>query len=236
MIILGVESSAAAAGAAIVKDGKVLSETYLNTGLTHSQTLLRLVSSCLENAGLEKNEIDAYAVAKGPGSFTGIRIGVSLVKGLCFSSRTPVYGVSTLEAMAAAAAVPGYLICPVMDARCSQVYTAGFAADENGGLARLYEDDALTLEALGERLRSSGKTALLLGDGADLTASFLSGQGSPFVKYPEIYKYQHASAVAFAAFLRYNNGERGTDAESLVPSYLRPSQAERERKKKERQL
>ena len=232
MLILGAESSAAAASAAIVRDGKLISESYLNTGLTHSQTLLQLIDCCLKNADLTVGELDAVAVAKGPGSFTGVRIGVSAVKGLCFERLIPVYGVSTLEAMGCSAAVPGYFICPVMDARCAQVYTAGFVCDAEG-FRRVFDDAPLRLEELAERLLSLDMPALLTGDGADLTAAFLKERQIPFAVMPEIYKYQHASAVAFAAFMRYNNGDAGVDPDSLVPSYLRPSQAEREKSKKE---
>lgn len=235
MQILGIESSARAAGAAVLRDGTVLSEAYLNAGLTHSQTLLTLVDHCLRQADLRLSDLDAFAVAKGPGSFTGIRIGVSAVKGFCFPASKPVYGVSTLEAMAYGAAVPGYLVCPVMDARCGQVYTAGFLAAAEG-LRRVFDDAPMKLEELLALLQTQEKTPLLVGDGADLTAAFLQEHGADFAVFPEIYKFQHASAVAFAAYKRYNNGDPGEDAEKLVPSYLRLSQAERERKKKESQL
>ena len=228
MLILGLDSSAAAAGAGIVKDGKVLSETYLNTGLTHSQTLLSLADSCLNNAGLALKDMDALAVASGPGSFTGVRIGVSAVKGMAFPAQKPVYGISTLETLAVSAGVPGYLVCPVMDARCSQVYNALFRQTENGP-ERLTPDRPLKLEELAAELRTRNETPLLVGDGAALTAAFLRNAGLPFCEFPEIYRYQHGSAVAFAAWMRYNNGDAGQDPDSLVPQYLRPSQAERER-------
>ena len=228
MLILGLESSAVAAGAGIIKDGKLLSETYLNVGLTHSETLLALAESCLQNAGLTLGEIDALAVAHGPGSFTGVRIGVAAAKGLCFPQHTPVYGVSTLEAMAVSAAVAGHLVCPVMDARCAQVYNALFSA-EDGGVKRLTPDRALKLDDLAAGLKADGRRPLLVGDGAALTAAHLDKSGIPYTLYPEIYRYQHGGAVAFAAWLRYNNGEAGQDPDSLIPQYLRPSQAERER-------
>ena len=231
MRIMGIESSAAAASAAIVEDGKLLAETYLNAGLTHSQTLLQLVDACLAVSGLTVSQLDAFAVASGPGSFTGVRIGVSLVKGLCFPEEKPVYAVSTLEAMAYAAAAPGYLITPVMDARCAQVYTAGFLK-EGEALRRVFEDAPMKLEELAARVEAYPLPPLLIGDGAKLTAAFFDGRGLRFETVPEIFRFQRAGAVAFAAWTRYINGEAGAPAEQLRPAYLRLAQAERERAKK----
>lgn len=234
MLILGLESSAVAAGAALVLDGKVLSETYLNAGLTHSQTLLTLADTCLKNAGKTLSDVNALAVAAGPGSYTGVRIGVAAAKGLCFKDRLPLYGISTLEAMALGAALPGYTVCPVMDARCQQVYTAAFTW-ENGELIRRTEDAPLKLEELLEQVKNAPLPLLLIGDGAALTSRFFTERGVPHTVFPEIFKFQHASAVAFAAWLRYNKGEPGADADALAPNYLRASQAERERAAREAQ-
>ena len=231
MRILGIESSAAAASAAIVEDGKLLAETYLNAGLTHSQTLLQLTDACLAVAGLGLEQIDALAVANGPGSFTGVRIGVSLVKGLCFPDGKPAYAVSTLEATAWAAALPGVLIAPVMDARCGQVYTAGFVK-EAAGLKRVFADEPLTLEALAARAAAYPLKPLFIGDGAAVAAAYFAERGLAFETAPEIFRFQRASAVAFAAWRRYNNGEAGEPAGNLRPAYLRLAQAERERAKK----
>ena len=233
MIILGIESSAVAAGAAVVKDGKLIGETYLNTGLTHSETLLPLVESCLKNVKLTPADVDAYAIAAGPGSFTGVRIGISAVKGLVFEKDVPVYGISTLEALACGAMVAGYLITPVMDARCRQVYTASFIC-EDGALLRIREDSALRLDELYAEIKAQKKPVLLVGDGAKLTGAFLKEKGDvTFCMFPEIFQYQHASGVAFAAWMRYNKGETGQPGETLQPRYLRLPQAERERLKGE---
>ncbi len=173
MLILGIESSAVSAGAALLKDGKLISESYLNVGLTHSETLLEVIDTCLKNAGLTVNDVDAFAVSRGPGSFTGIRIGVAAVKGLCFGTDKPVYGVSTLEAMAWGAALDAYLICPVMDARCMQVYSALFSC-ENGKLNRLLPDAPRKLDELYAELKGFSGTVLFIGDGADLAAKYFS--------------------------------------------------------------
>lgn len=231
MTVLGIESSAVSAGAALLKDGKVISETYLNVGLTHSETLLQLVDSCLKNASIDIGAVDAVAVTCGPGSFTGVRIGISVVKGLSFGTEIPVYGVSTLEALACCAEIEGYLIVPVMDARCRQVYTARFVC-ENGKLKRCSSDEALLIDELYEQLRMQKLPVMLLGDGAKLTAEVLKDKTDVNIYvFPEVFQYQHAAGVAFAAWLRYNNGESGQKGETLLPSYLRLPQAERERNK-----
>lgn len=233
MLILGIETSAVSVGAALLSDGKVLSESYLNVGLTHSETLMEVVSACLHNANKTVADVDAFAVSRGPGSFTGIRIGVSAVKGLCFGTGKPVYGVSTLEAMAYGAALEAYLICPVMDARCMQVYSALFQY-QNGELIRLLDDKPRKLEELAADLsRFSGK-ALFIGDGAKLAAKYFSEKTDRrFEIFPEIFQYQRACGVAFAANIRYNEGDKGEDAKDLTPSYLRLSQAEREKQRRD---
>lgn len=231
MLILAVESSAVAAGAALLRDGRLISESFVNVGLTHSQTLLTLVDTCLSNAGLTVKDVDIFACADGPGSFTGIRIGVSTVKGLAFAENKPVYGISTLEAMAYSAAVEDCVVCPVMDARCHQVYTAQFET-KDGVPVRLTEDVPLKLDELERVLVGMNKKILFLGDGTDVAVDYFRSKEIRFAVFPEIFRYQHASGVAFAAWRRYNNGEKPIDSAVLQPSYLRLSQAERERNAK----
>lgn len=230
MIILGVDTSALAAGAAIVKDGKLISETYINTGLTHSQTMLTLIDSALNMVDMTIDDVDAFAVSAGPGSFTGIRIGVSAIKGLCFAENKSCFAVSTLEALANCADIDGFVICPVMDARCMQVYTALFEKLD-GEIRRITEDSPKTLEELSEELEKIDKKILLIGDGADISYKFLAEKGLDVRKFSEIFKFQHASGVAITAFRNYNRGEEAVSADNLIPSYLRLSQAERELKK-----
>lgn len=230
MVILGVDTSAVAAGAAIIKDGKLISETYINTGLTHSQTMLTLIDSALNAVDMSIDDVDAFAVSSGPGSFTGIRIGVSTVKGLCFAKNKPCFAVSTLEALANCADIDGFIICPVMDARCMQVYTALFEKTD-GEIKRVTEDAPKTLEELSEELQKINKKILLIGDGADISYKFLAEKGLDVRKFSEIFKFQHASGVAITAYRNYNRGEEAVSADNLVPSYLRLSQAERELKK-----
>jgi len=230
MLILGVDTSALAAGAAVLKDGKLISEAYLNTGLTHSQTLMELIDSALKNACVSFSDIDAVAVSAGPGSFTGIRIGVSAVKGLCFPENKPCCPVSTLEALANCVDIDGFLIVPVMDARCMQVYTAVFEKTD-GEIVRIIDDTPMKLEELCDVLKKYDKKIILIGDGADLSYKFLSEKGLDVRTFSEIFKFQHASGVAITAYRHYNKGEKFISAAELVPSYLRLSQAERELKK-----
>ena len=229
MLILGIDTSAVAVGAAVLRDGKVLSETYINTGLTHSQTLLTLIDTALSNADLRFCDVDGVAVAVGPGSFTGIRIGVSAVKGLCFPADKKCFPVSTLEAMAHCADIDGYLICPVMDARCKQVYTALFEKQDNE-IHRLLEDTPMALGDLAEKLKTYDRKVVLIGDGADIAYDYLRSEQLDVRKFSEIFKYQHASGVAIAAYRKYNKDNKYFSADELVPVYLRLSQAERELK------
>ena len=230
MIILGIDTTAVSAGAAVIKDGKLISDAYINTGLTHSQTLMTLIDSALNLVDLRISDIDVFAVANGPGSFTGVRIGVSAIKGLCFAENKPCIPVSTLEALANSVDLDGFVICPVMDARCMQVYTALFEK-QNNEIVRLVEDMPLTLQELYEKLSEIGKKVVLVGDGADITFKFLAEKDVDVRKFSEIFKFQHASAVAITAYRNYNKGVEFISADKLLPSYLRLSQAERELKK-----
>ena len=232
MYILGVESSAVSASAALMKDGKLIGETYINAGLTHSQTLMTLIDGVLKNAGITFSDVDIAAVAHGPGSFTGIRIGVSAVKGLCFVNDTPCYGISTLEGLAHCADADSCIICPVMDARCMQVYTALFEK-QNGEIVRLIEDTPMKLEELAVVLEGYDKKILLLGDGADIAYKFLSEKCENICIFSEVFKYQHACGIATAAQKKYNKGISPVNSEELLPVYLRLSQAERELKSRE---
>ena len=150
-MLLAFETSAKAASVALFDGDKLLGESYQNTGLTHSQTLMLMAESLLKNCNIAVADLDAVAVAAGPGSFTGVRIGVSAAKGLAWGREIPCYGVSTLEAMALGLGVHNGYILPTMDARRNQVYTALFSA-ENGRISRLFEDSAIALSELKEKL------------------------------------------------------------------------------------
>ncbi len=235
MKILAFETSAKAVSVALLDGSKLLAESYQNTGLTHSQTLMVMAEDLLKQCGLQPADIRAVAVANGPGSFTGVRIGVAAAKGFAWGAELPLVGVSTLEAMAEhLAAYDGY-VCPVMDARRSQVYNALFQA-EKGVLSRVTEDRAISLEDLGKELAELPGPIFLVGDGSILTYSSLSPQIPALVLPAEERMHQRAVGVAKVAARLLEAGGDFPGAE-LTPNYLRLSQAEREKlEKKEKSL
>ena len=227
MLILAFETSAKAASVALLEDNKLLGENYQNTGLTHSQTLLQMCEDLLASCGKTVKDITAVAVANGPGSFTGVRIGVAAAKGFAWGAELPCYGVSTLEAMAESLGVYDGYVVPTMDARRNQTYTAIFRA-EGGKLTRILEDSAISLAELGEQLKKCEKPIFLVGDGAVLCYNTLEERVSGLVLPPEHRMHQRAVGVALAAQKQIAAGLPG-DGGSLTPNYLRLSQAERER-------
>ena len=230
MLLLAFETSAKAASVALFENTTLLGESYQNTGLTHSQTLLVMAQDLLSQCGKSPAEVTDVAVANGPGSFTGVRIGAAAAKGFAWGKELPCWGVSTLEAMALnLGAYRGY-VCPVMDARRSQVYNALFYA-ENGQLRRVTEDRAIALADLATELEQLSEPIFLVGDGSNLTYKTLSGQISGLVLPPEHRMHQRAAGVGLAAMAMQARGE-SCDAAALSPNYLRLSQAERERLEK----
>ncbi len=227
MKILALETSAKAVSAAVVENGKVLAYAYQNIGLTHSVTMMPMVDDMLKNAGLTVAEIEAVAIAKGPGSFTGLRIGVSAAKGLAWAAELPCCGVSTLEGMAKnVTTFEGLIIC-AMDARRNQIYNALFRCHE-GVLERISEDRAIGLDELCEELKGCQEPMLVVGDGAALAYHYLKEFLSPLTLAPENVRYQNAVGVALAAEEAIARGEN-CEGRDLTPTYLRLSQAERER-------
>jgi len=230
MKILALDSTAVAASVALCEDGKLLGEYTIQNGNTHSETLLPMVESLLDHFGMTVQDVDLFAVSAGPGSFTGVRIGVATVKGLAFAGGKPCIGVSTLEALAYNLVDFDGLICPVMNARRKQVYTALFRS-KNGELERLWTDRAIAISELDEQLSEYAEPVRLSGDGYDITLDLLTHTTVPT---SERLRPQSAFSVAQVARRLYENGVRTTDAE-LVATYLRPSQAERERNERLRQ-
>lgn len=227
MRILALETSAKAVSAAVTEDGEVLAHSFQCTGLTHSRTLLPMVDAMLQNAGLPPETMDVFAVSSGPGSFTGLRIGVSTLKGLAWALDKPCAGVSTLRAMAQNLAhADGLLVC-AMDARRGQIYNALFAA-EGGVLTRLCADRAIALPELAEELAGDGRRKFILGDGAPLTCAYLAENGISHIPAPAALRSQNAVGVALAAQEAVSRGET-VSAQELSVSYLRIPQAERER-------
>ena len=228
MKILALDSTAIVASVALCEDEKLLGEYTIANGNTHSETLLPMVESLLGHFEMTTADIDLFAASAGPGSFTGVRIGAATVKGLAFATEKPCLGVSTLEALAYNLIGMDGLICPVMNARRQQVYTALFRA-KDGKLERLMPDSALAITALDELLTAYNEPVMLCGDGYDVTLSLLT---HPVRPTPMRLRAQSAYSVAQIARMAYDGGLSTTDSE-MVATYLRLSQAERERLERE---
>lgn len=228
MKILALESSAVSASVALMEDEKLVAQSFQNCGLTHSRTLLPMAEALLQNCGVTLDDVDAIAVAHGPGSFTGVRIGVATVKGLALGTDKPCIGVSTLKAMAHGARALGGRLCCVMDARAGQVYNALFEVRE-GQIHRLCDDRAIKLTDLGEEI---GDTPyFLVGDGAELCYNTLKETCNSLRLAPSELRYLTGYGVAAAALPLLRAGKSCTPQE-LDAFYLRRPQAERERMKR----
>lgn len=222
MRILAIESSAKQSSIALVEDGKLIAQNTQNAGRTHSKTLLPMTHSLLRDMGLTVQDVDQIAVAHGPGSFTGIRIGMATAKGLAMGAGKPLIGVSTLEAMAHQGKHLGVdIVCPVMDARREQVYNALFTV-QDGTLRRLTEDRAIAIEVLFGDC-DQDDSLVLVGDGAQICCDWLKAGGRTVRILPEHLVQQSAWGVAMAA-----QNQAGKCVHEVNPHYIRPSQAERE--------
>lgn len=225
---LALETSAGSVSCAVVEEERILGRASLRVGLTHSQTLLPLCEALLHSAGVSLDSIEAMAVAAGPGSYTGVRIGVAALKGLAFPRRTPCVGVSTLAAMAQNIRKLPFsgLVCGAMDARCQQIYTARFVC-RNGEISRQTPDEARPIEEVGEEWKTCQEPILLVGDGAALCYETLAGRVPGLRLAPEELRYQDAVGVAREAQRVYAE-EGAVPPEKLMPLYLRLPQAQRE--------
>lgn len=222
-MILGIDSSAITAGCALYDDEKIVAEEFLNVAHTHSQTLLPMIETMLKTSGKTLADVEKIAVTTGPGSFTGLRIGVSCVKGMCLGAGKPCVDVSTLEAIAYNFVGVDGIICACMDARLKQVYNALFKS-ENGVITRLCEDRAIALADLSEELEKLDGKIILAGDGAVIAHEFT---GKKYTLSPLSLRFQRGSGVCLAA-----ENKPVIEAAALMPRYLRLPQAERERAEK----
>lgn len=227
MRILALETSAKSVSVAVTENGTLLAQAYQDRGLTHSVTLMPLLDGMLKTAGLTLDDMDIIAVAQGPGSFTGIRIGVSAAKGLAWAKALPCCGVSTLEAMAYGVTDFEGVVVGAMDARRQQVYNALFRT-ENGRVTRLCADRAVAMELVAEELAAIPEPKLIVGDGAVLLYDFLQKVGIGCRLSSPLHRQQSAAGVALAAEHLAAQGLT-CSAQELQPVYLRLSQAERER-------
>lgn len=227
MRILAFETSAKAASVALLDEEKLVGEYFQDCGQTHSRTLMKMAQDLLENCAVTVDDLTAVACASGPGSFTGVRIGVAAAKGMAWGAELPCVGVSTLEAMAQQACMFEGLVCCAMDARREQVYHALFRC-EGGVLTRLTDDCAISLAELEESLKNVEEPKIMVGDGAALCYNTLSEHVRGCVLAPTALRQQRASGVALVARRLLLTGTKFDGAE-LIPNYLRLSQAERER-------
>lgn len=228
MNILAIDSSAKAASAAIIKDNKLIGEFFINTKITHSQTLMPMVKSLLENTKTDINEIDNFAATVGPGSFTGVRIGVCACKGLAMANEKNCIGVSTLLALAYNLISFNCIACAVMDARRAQVYNAIFKI-QGGTITRLCEDRALSIEELGNELKNQYKNEeiTLVGDGANLCYNELQKLGLQIKLPGEQLLFGRAASAGLASV-----NLKPVLPQKLLPTYLRLPQAQRQLLKK----
>lgn len=223
MRILAIDSTANTSTVAVLEDDRLLSLFSANIKNTHSETLLPMVKSVLDTLKLTPNDIDAFAVSEGPGSFTGVRIGVATVKGLAFGKEKKCVGVSTIEALAQNLEGFEGIVCPIMNARRGQVYTGAFL---NG--KRIVDDQCMMLCDLIPVLEAYGVPIYFAGDGYSLIEKM---ENPLFAKTPEMLRYQNAFSVGKVAYAKLTRGEFTSD-EGLRVEYLRKAQAEREREEK----
>ena len=235
MKILAVDSTTRTACAALCEDTRTLASFTSDSGLTQSERLLPMVEEVLRTAKLSLDEVDLFAATVGPGSFTGVRIGVSVIKGLAFGSDKPCVAVSALEAMAEGLLPLDGIYCPVIDARRAQVYTALFRR-EGDTLLRLTEDDLIPIDRLLEMLAEYGEPVLLAGDATDAVRRRAAERAPALVfpALPPVLTRPEGAAVARCAYRAAQSGNTLPE-ERLVPVYLRPTQAERERIEREEQ-
>lgn len=231
MKILGLDSSGLVASAALVSDGILTAEYTIHNKKTHSQTLMPMIAEMLSMAGTEPGELDAVAVSEGPGSFTGLRIGASIAKGLAWTLKIPIIPVSSLMGLAANVETPGQIVCPIMDARRNQVYTAVYETTEALPM-QLAEPDVIPIEDALARAEQAGEQIVFLGDGVPVfRTQILEKIGNKCRFVTPTRRYQSAASIALLGQYLYEK-EAYVQAEQFAPVYLRKSQAEREREEK----
>lgn len=235
MNILGIDSSGLTASAAVLIEDTLAAEFTVNNKQTHSQTLLPMIEQVISMAGIERKEIDAIAVAAGPGSFTGLRIGASTAKGLAYALAKPVVPVPTLEGLAYRLVGTDRVICPMMDARRNQVYTGLYQMQEKK-LSVLVDQEAADILEIIAAVNETGEKVIFLGDGVPVHEEVIKREVRvPFSFAPGHLNRQSASAVAALGAVYLAEG-KSENAMEHKPVYLRKSQAERERSEREKAL
>lgn len=235
MKILALDSSGLVASVAVVTEDKVLGEYTVNNKKTHSQTLLPMVDEVLKILDMDVKDLDAIAVAGGPGSFTGLRIGASTAKGLALVLNIPIINIPTVDSLAYNLYGTDHLICPMMDARRNQVYT-GLYEWQEGEFKVVLPQFAAEVEELAEKLNSHNREIIFLGDGVEAQLSkFATLLKAPYSIAPIHLSKQRAAALG-ALGVEYYKAGKLQEGDSFEPEYLRMSQAERERAEKQQQI
>ncbi|MBR3517019.1 MAG: tRNA (adenosine(37)-N6)-threonylcarbamoyltransferase complex dimerization subunit type 1 TsaB [Lachnospiraceae bacterium] len=236
MNLIALDSSGQTATVALVSDGVLLGEYTINHKKTHSQTLMPMLQTLCDAAEYELGTTDAIAVAAGPGSFTGLRIGAAAVKGMAQALSKPVIAVPTLEGLACQFYGTEQLVCPIMDARRAQVYSGIYRFSHEGagvGMHTVAEEAALPMTEQIGRLNALGKNVIFLGDGVEVHRQVIAEQMQvPYILAPLHKRLQSAGSVATRALMMLEEGKQPVEAGAFAPEYLRPSQAEREREEK----
>ncbi len=228
MLILGIDTAASPCCAGLYDDDKnlILGQTVINNKLTHSVTLMPVIEDLLRNAEITADDIDLYAVSTGPGSFTGLRIGISAIKGMAFAKKKPCVEVTTTEAIAhnftVADCFDAFYVCVAIDARCNQVFNAVYKI-ENGDVTRQYDDCCLKADELAARLKEYDGKIILAGDGAELVYRETEKTGVTATVANAVSRYQTGAGVCLAAV-----GKKRITTEALMPMYLKLPQAQRE--------
>ncbi len=231
MKILGIDSSGLVASAAIADEKNIIAEFTVNNKQTHSQTLLPMIEKVVDMSGIELEQIDAIAIAAGPGSFTGLRIGSATAKGIGLALKKPIVSVPTLEGLAYRVSVFDGIICPIMDARRNQVYTGIYKMDK-GNLVCLSEQKAVDIHEIMEELEKYDEKVIFLGDGVEVQRDTIEKEFKKEYCFAPIHlSKQSAAAVAVLGEIYFNQG-KAEDAAEHKPIYLRKSQAEREREER----
>lgn len=231
MKILGIDSSGLVASAAIADEKNIIAEFTVNNKQTHSQTLLPMIEKVVDMSGIELEQIDAIAIAAGPGSFTGLRIGSATAKGIGLALKKPVVSVPTLEGLAYRVSVFDGIICPIMDARRNQVYTGIYKMDK-GNFVCLSEQKAVDIHEIMEELEKYDEKVIFLGDGVEVQRETIEKEFKKEYCFAPIHlSKQSAAAVAVLGDIYFNQG-KAEDAAEHKPIYLRKSQAEREREER----
>lgn len=226
MIILSVDSSSSTATCALVKEDKILGEINLNDKKEHSVILMDLIDSLLTRCNLTLDDVDGFAISEGPGSFTGLRIGMATIKGLAFGSNKPCLAISTLDTLAYNVVNFNGIICPIMDALRGNVYT-NLYKNNNGKLEAISEANCLSIEELVSILKGKNEPVIFLGDGLIKHKDYLLENLSNLSFAPLNSNYPKASSLGELAIQLFNSGVT-QDLNKIAPVYLRKSQAERE--------